>query len=98
MTPVLQLDGVGKKYRRGDANAGLLGLLVAVLGWLGGVGLTYLWSLGSPVYYGFKIDWDVLGLPLRTGMAAVTMIVLAAAVYPVIHSRRLETADVLRAG
>ena len=78
------------------ANAGLLGLLVAVLGGLGGVGLTYLWSLASPVYYGIKIDWDVLGLPLRTGMAAVTVLVLAAAVYPVIHSRRLETAEVLR--
>ena len=78
------------------ANAGLLGLLVAVLGGLGGVGLTYLWSLASPVYYGIKIDWGVLGLPLRTGMAAVTVLVLAAAVYPVIHSRRLETAEVLR--
>ena len=79
------------------AHAGLLGLLVAVLGGLGGVGLTYLWSLGSPVYYGIKIDWDVLGVPLRTGMAAVAVLVLAAAVYPVIHSRRLETVEVLRA-
>jgi putative ABC transport system permease protein len=78
------------------AQAGLLGLLVAVLGALGGVGLTYLWSLGSPVYYGIKIDWGVLGLPLQTGVAAVTGLVLAAAVYPVIHSRRLETAEVLR--
>ena len=42
------------------ANAGLLGLLVAGLAVLGGVGLTYLWSLGSPVYYGIKIDWGVL--------------------------------------
>ena len=42
------------------AHAGLLGLLVAVLGVLGGVGLTYLWSLGSPVFYGIKIDWGVL--------------------------------------
>ena len=63
---------------------------------LGGVGLTYLWSLGSPVYYGIKIDWGVLALPLRTGVAAVTVLVLAAAVYPVIHSRRLETVEVLR--
>jgi putative ABC transport system permease protein len=78
------------------AHAGLLGLLVAVLGGLGGVGLTYLWSLGSPVYYGIKIDWSVLGLRLRTGAAAVTVLVLAAAVYPVIHSRRLETAEPLR--
>jgi putative ABC transport system permease protein len=78
------------------ANAGLLGLLVAGLAVLGGVGLTYLWSLGSPVYYGIKIEWGVLGVPLRTGVAAVMVIVLAAAVYPVIHSRRLETAEVLR--
>jgi putative ABC transport system permease protein len=76
--------------------AGLLGLLVAVLGGLGGVGYTYLWSLGSPVYYGIKIDWGVPELSLRTGVAAVMVLVLAAAVYPVIHSRRLETAEVLR--
>jgi putative ABC transport system permease protein len=79
------------------AHAGLLGLLVAVLGGLGGVGLTYLWSLGSPVYYGIKIDWGVPELSLRTGVAAVIVLVMAAAVYPVIHSRRLETAEVLRA-
>ena len=78
------------------AHAGLLGLLVAVLGVLGGIGLTYLQSLGSPVYYGIKIDWGVLTLPVRTGVAGVTVLVLAAAVYPVIHSRRLETAEVLR--
>jgi putative ABC transport system permease protein len=78
-------------------NAGMLGLLVACLAVLGGVGLTYLWSLGSPVYYGIKIDWGVLPLPLLTGVAAVFLLVLAAAVYPVIHSRRLETVEVLRA-
>ena len=61
------------------------------------MGLTYLWSLGSPVYYGIKIDWGVLALPLRTGVAAVIVLVLAAAVYPVIHARRLETVEVLRA-
>jgi putative ABC transport system permease protein len=80
------------------ANAVLLGLLVSGLAVLGGVGLTYLWSLGSPVYYGIKIEWGVLMLPLRTGAAAVTVLVMAAAVYPVIHSRRLETAEELRAG
>ena len=53
------------------ANAGLLGLLVAGLAVLGGVGLTYLWSLGSPVFYGIKIEWGVLQLPLQTGVAAV---------------------------
>ena len=78
------------------AHAGLLALLVAVLGVLGGMGLTYLQSLGSPVYYGIKIDWGVLALPLQTGVAGVSVLVLAAAVYPVIHSRRLETAEVLR--
>jgi len=78
------------------AHAGLLALLVAVLGGLGGVGLTYLWSLGSPVYYGIKIAWGVPELSLRTGMAAVFVLVLAAAVYPVIHSRRLETVEILR--
>ena len=35
-------------------------------------------------------------MALRTGVAAVFMIVLTAAVYPVVHSRRLETAEVLR--
>ena len=78
------------------ANAGMLGLLVAGLAVLGGVGLTYIWSLGSPVYYGIKIQWGVPALPLRTGVLTVFVLVLAAAVYPVIHSRRLETAEVLR--
>ena len=74
----------------------MLGLVVAVLGALGGVGLTYLWSLGSPVMYGIKIDWDVLAVPMRTGVAAAIVLVLAAALYPVIHARRLETVEVLR--
>ena len=78
------------------ANAVLLGLLVAGLAVLGGVGLTYLWSLGSPVYYGIKIEWGVLPLALRTGVAGVFVLVLTAAVYPVVHSRRLETVEMLR--
>ncbi len=78
------------------ANAGVLGALVAGMAVLGGVGLTYLWSLGSPVYYGIKIDWGVLPLALRTGVEAVFILVLVAAVYPVIHARRLETVEVLR--
>lgn len=78
------------------AQAALLCVLVTVLGGLGSVGYLYLWSLGSPVYYGIKIDWGLLWLPLRTGAAAVTVVVFAAAVYPMIHSRRLETAEVLR--
>jgi putative ABC transport system permease protein len=78
------------------ANAGLLGLLVAGLAVLGGIGLTYLWSLGSSVYYGIKIQWGVLPLPLWTGVAAVFVLVLTAAVYPVVHARRLETAEILR--
>ena len=53
------------------ANAGLLGLLVAGLAVLGGLGLTYLWSLGSPVYYGIKIEWGALaaGAANRSGGA-----------------------------
>jgi putative ABC transport system permease protein len=78
------------------AHAALLGLLAAVLGALGGIGLTYLQSLSSPVYYGITIRWGVLALPLETGVVGVIALVLAAAAYPVIHSRRLETADVLR--
>lgn len=78
------------------ANAGLLGLLVAGLAVLGGVGLTYLWSLGSAVYYGIKIEWGVLALPLRTGVIGVFGLVMAAAVYPVFHTRRLEPVEVLR--
>jgi putative ABC transport system permease protein len=78
------------------ANAGLLGFLVACLAVLGGIGLTYLWSLGSPMFYGIKFQWGVLSLPLQTGVAAVFGLVLAAAVYPVVHARRLETVEVLR--
>lgn len=79
------------------AHAGLLASMAALLAALGGVGLTYLWSLGSPVYYGINIEWGVLWLPLRTSVTAVVVLVLAAAVYPVIHARRLEAVDVLRA-
>jgi putative ABC transport system permease protein len=78
------------------ANACLLGLLAAGLAVLGGVGLTYLWSLGSPVYYGIKIEWGVLPLPLQTGVLAVFVLVLSAAMVPMAHSRRLETAEALR--
>jgi putative ABC transport system permease protein len=63
---------------------------------LGGVGLTYLWSLGSPVYYGIKIAWGVLPSALLTGVAAASLLVLIAALYPVFHSRRLEPVEVLR--
>jgi putative ABC transport system permease protein len=77
-------------------NAALLGVLVAGLAVLGGAGLTYIWSLGSPVYYGIKIEWGVLQLPLRTGVAGVIGLLLIAAVYPVVHSRRLESVEVLR--
>jgi putative ABC transport system permease protein len=78
------------------ANACVLGLLVASLAVLGGMGLTYLWSLGSPVYYGIKIEWGVLPPALQTGVAAVFVLVSSAAVLPVVHSRRLETVEVLR--
>ena len=55
------------------ANAGLLGVLVAGLAVLGGVGLTYLWSLGSPVFYGIKIEWGVLPVAAADRVAAVFM-------------------------
>ncbi len=95
---VLRAIGVtsGQEQAVIAAYAGLLSLLVAGFAVLGGVGLTYLWSLGSPVYYGMKIDWGVRGLPLRTGAAAVFGLVFAAAAYPIIHSRRLEAVEVLR--
>ena len=79
------------------AHAGLLGLLVAVLAVLGGVGLTYLWSLGSPVYLRHQ---DRLGCAGRCRCEPewqpCLVLVLAAAVYPVIHARRLEAVEVLR--
>jgi putative ABC transport system permease protein len=48
------------------------------------------------VYYGIKIEWGVVPLPLWTAVAAVFVLVLTAAVYPVVHSRQLETVGVLR--
>jgi putative ABC transport system permease protein len=95
---VLRAIGVlaGQEQAVVVAHAALLGVLAAVFGGLGGVGLAYLWALDSPVQYGIKIDWDVLGLPLRTGAAAVFVLIAAAAVYPVIQTRRLESAEVLR--
>ena len=78
------------------AHAGLLGVLAAVFGGLGGLGLSYLWALDSPVQYGLNINWAVLELPLRTGAVAVFFLVAAAAVYPVIQARRLESAELLR--
>ncbi|GFG54337.1 hypothetical protein MAGR_57780 [Mycolicibacterium agri] len=78
------------------ANAGLLGALAAALAVLGGIGLTYLWSLGSPVYYGIKIEWGVMQPSLRMGLAVLFVLILAATAYPVIHARKLETVDVLR--
>jgi putative ABC transport system permease protein len=95
---VLRAIGVlaGQEQAVVVAHAGLLGLLAAVFGGLGGVGLSYLWALVSPVQYGIKIDWDVLELPLRTGVTAVFVLVAAAAMYPVIQARRLESAELLR--
>lgn len=78
------------------AHAGLLTVTVAGFGVVGGILMTYLWSLGSPVYYGISIDWGVLATPLRTGVTTVLVLVSVAALYPVIHARRLETAEILR--
>lgn len=78
------------------AHAGLLTATVAVFGVTGGILMTYLWSLGSPVYYGISIQWGVLAAPLRTGVTVALALVTVAALYPVIHARRLETAEILR--
>ncbi len=94
------LRAIGARPRQEQAvviaHAVSLAALAAVFGGLGGIGLSYLWALGSPVQYGIKIDWGVLMLPLRAGAAAVFVLVAAAAVYPVIQARRLESADLLR--
>ncbi|ODR27225.1 ABC transporter permease [Mycolicibacterium porcinum] len=97
---VLRAIGVTRRQEQAViiAQAALLGLLVAVCGTLGGIGMTYLWSLGSPVYYGIKVEWAALGLPLLTAVTALMVSVLAAAAYPVIYTRKLETIDVLRTG
>ena len=68
---------------------------VAAFGVAGGILMTYLWSLGSPVYYGISIEWGVLAAPLRTGVA-VALVLVSVALYPVIHARRLETAEISR--
>lgn len=78
------------------AHAALLASSVAVIGALGGMGLAYLWTLGSPVFYGIGIGWAPLAAPLRTGVTMVIVLVAAAAVYPVVHARRLETVEILR--
>ncbi|AFM19239.1 ABC-type transport system, involved in lipoprotein release, permease component [Mycolicibacterium chubuense NBB4] len=77
-------------------SAVLLGVLVAGTAILGGLFLTYLWSLGSPVFYGTTIEFGVLPAALRTGVDAVFVLVLMAAAYPVIHARRLEAVETLR--
>lgn len=77
-------------------SAGVLGVLAAIVAVFGGVGLTYLWSLGSPVYYGITISWGVLPSPLWTSVTAIFGLVLTAALYPVVHSRHLEAVGVLR--
>lgn len=87
---------VGQEQSVIVANAGLLGVLVACLAALGGLGLTYLWSLGSPVYYGSEIGWGVSPQSLVTAVLTVFALVLLAALYPVAHARRLETVEVLR--
>lgn len=80
------------------ANAGLLGVIVAGVATLGGVGLTYLWSLGAPVYYGIAISWAVPVTPSCTAVTIIFVLVAIAAAYPVLHARRLEPVEVLRSG
>lgn len=95
---VLRAIGVvaGQEQAVVIAHAGLLGVVAAVFGGLGGIGLAFLWALVSAVQYGINIDWDVLEMPLRSGSAAVFSVVAAATIYPVIQARRLESAEVLR--
>lgn len=95
---VLRAIGVlgGQEQAVVIAHALLLGVLAAAFGALGGVGLTYLWAMDSPVQYGIAIEWALLEPPLTVGVAAVFVLVAAAAVYPVLHTRRLESAELLR--
>ena len=94
----LRAVGVTPRLEQGVviAHAGLRAAMVAAFGAARGILMTYLWSLGSSVYYGISIDWGVLAAPLRTGVTMVLVLVSVAALYPVIHARRLETAEILR--
>ncbi|MEE3849788.1 ABC transporter permease [Gordonia sp. LSe1-13] len=78
------------------SHAAVLGLVVGGLAILGGMGVTYLWSLGSGVFYGTPISWGVPVAALGTGLVGVAVIVMAAATYPVVYVGRLETSEVLR--
>lgn len=77
-------------------SATLLAVIVSFCGALGGMGLTYLESAASPVYYGVEIGWGVAALPLVTGVVTTFVLALAAAVYPIIHAGRLEAVELLR--
>ena len=79
------------------AHAALLALLVAVLGGLGGVGLDLSMVAGFTRVLRHQDRLGCAGTATANrSRAVVTVLVLAAAVYPVIHSRRLETVEVLR--
>lgn len=95
---VLRAIGVvaGQEQAVVVAYGGLLAVLAAVFGGLGGLGLSYLWALVSPVQYGMNLTWAAPGPALGTGFAVVFSIVAAATVYPLIQVRRLESAEVLR--
>ena len=76
-------------------NAGLLGVLVAGLAVLGVWASRICGRLAHRCTTASRSN-GVLPLALRTGVIAVFILVLVAAVYPVIHARRLETVEVLR--
>ncbi|MFW0794083.1 ABC transporter permease [Gordonia sp. CPCC 205515] len=80
------------------ANAMILWVVIGVLAALGAIGLIYLWTLGSPVFYGITLHPAVPIGPVVSGMAVVGLILLVSAVYPMLHARRLEPADLLRVG
>jgi len=95
---VLRALGVTQRHEQSVliAHAGLLVIIVSVAGGLGGLGLTYLQSLGSPANYGIQIAWGISATSLVAGVSALTALIGASAVVPVIHAGRLNMVDQLR--
>ncbi|MGB3484637.1 MAG: hypothetical protein WBB07_20770 [Mycobacterium sp.] len=77
-------------------HASLLLIVVSVAGGLGGIGLTYLQSLGSPANYGIKIEWGLSATSLSTGVSTLAVLILTSAALPMVHAGRLEIGDQLR--
>ncbi|MBF6216090.1 ABC transporter permease [Nocardia puris] len=77
-------------------QAALLAAACVAAGLAGGSGLVYLQALTSPVNYGVQVDWGAVGRPLVVVPLCLVAMAAAAALYPVLHARRLETAAELR--